>query len=92
LTTEKWRKRWEEMCLAPPPPSGIGAEMTPEMLAKKKRESRRESRYITSRDVTAEKKAEQWRMRPVFQPDEITMTRLGEFPRLVMVGRLLMLS
>ncbi|THV03227.1 PRMT5-domain-containing protein [Dendrothele bispora CBS 962.96] len=67
LTTDAWKKRWTNMCLVP---SSSGDE-------RKKRESRRESKLM-SRDATAEKKAEVWRAKPVFEADEVTMTRLDE--------------
>jgi protein arginine N-methyltransferase 5 len=31
----------------------------------------------TERDLVAERVAEEWRSKPVFMPDEVTMTRLG---------------
>jgi len=68
LTTDAWKKRWTNMCLVPSSPGDD----------KKKRESRRESKLM-SRDFTAEKKAEAWREKPVFEANEVTMTRLGEF-------------
>jgi type II protein arginine methyltransferase len=70
LTTQRWKARWEDMCLASPAPSTNLA---------KKRESRRDSRIVNAnqRDAKAEKRAEQWRLRPVFERDEVTITQIG---------------
>ncbi|KAF5367430.1 hypothetical protein D9758_003674 [Tetrapyrgos nigripes] len=67
LTTDAWKKRWTNMCLVP---SSGGED-------RRRTESRRESRYV-SRDFTTEQKAERWRENPVFEADEVTMTRLDE--------------
>ena len=78
LTTQRWKARWEDMCLAPSPSSSSSsiAGMTDKA---KKRESRRDSRaiHLQQRDMRAEKRAEQWRLRPVFEKDEVTITQLG---------------
>lgn len=52
LTTEKWQKRWKEMCLLP-------------------------AESDNGRNASAEQSAEAWRLRPAFNRDEVTITRLG---------------
>jgi protein arginine N-methyltransferase 5 len=63
LTTDKWRTRWREMCLAP-------SDMEDDAEAA----------------VRQQQRAEAWRSQPAFLEDEVTITRLGElFKNLVIV-------
>ncbi|KAF9450345.1 PRMT5-domain-containing protein [Macrolepiota fuliginosa MF-IS2] len=87
LTTEKWKERWEGMCLLP----GVPA---PELGVTESRESgsdRPEGEAAqavgteVSEDCDIERKkreraeaAEQWRVRPAYLMDEVTITRLDE--------------
>lgn len=51
LTTEKWKTRWQEMCLLP-------------------------ADDIEDKEPL-ERRAEEWRSKPAFMRDEVTVTRLG---------------
>ncbi|XP_006459365.1 hypothetical protein AGABI2DRAFT_218502 [Agaricus bisporus var. bisporus H97] len=67
LTTQNWRDRWEGMCLLPSSPAQASALETAHLTidAEKKKKDR----------ATA---AEQWRARPGFLQDEVTITRIDE--------------
>jgi hypothetical protein len=64
-----------DMCLIP-----LSADNSSASLAKK-RESRRDSRFMklgaSGKDMDVERTAEEWRKRPVFDKDEVTMSLLG---------------
>ncbi|KAJ7593057.1 PRMT5-domain-containing protein [Mycena floridula] len=90
LTTAKWKDRWSKMCLVSPEPAHNASDSW-KRESQWKRESRRDSRWFkgsiadTGRDLALEKTAEEWRRRPVFEKDEVTMTTLEEAESVVAI-------
>ncbi|KZO90669.1 PRMT5-domain-containing protein [Calocera viscosa TUFC12733] len=65
LTTPKWKDRWSRMCLQPP----LGAGPSTADGA---------DGHAPGRDPAVEKEAEEWRLHPKFEREEVTVTRLEE--------------
>lgn len=87
LTTEKWKERWEGMCLLPVTPGTKpeeGKEREEDMEEIGSDNGSVEDREAgISKDEEAKKKkraeaAEQWRAKPAFLVEEVTITRLNE--------------
>lgn len=86
LTTQNWRERWEGMCLLPGSPLSTTAFETDGVEKIGENQGRSGSlEEITGAPIDAEKKkkeraaaAEQWRARPGFLQDEVTITRIDE--------------
>lgn len=82
LTTQNWRDRWEGMCLLPSSPAQASALESDKVEKTGENLDDFGAAHLT---IDAEKKkkdrataAEQWRARPGFLQDEVTITRIDE--------------